>query len=262
MDAGGGCSDASSVRILDSRTREQLTMPMKTLSRMLPAALAALQLLAGCATVTRPAPTPALNGELPPVAAAFRTRIDHDGNSEVAEWRYWRSANRVQRDDLQSQTGEIWQRDGATVFHTLLFHADRRGVEFEQADLRMTGADSAWEQQMQIVNPALLKRLRATRSGWLKKVPYQDYSGTVDGVRWRVRMRTDLMLPLRIEQRRAGDVLRVELIEAHTLAQAPWSPPDAAGYGMVDFADLGDHERDPFVLHLQALLGIGHGHEH
>jgi hypothetical protein len=73
------------------------------------------------------------------VAAAFRTRIDHDGNSEVAEWRYWRSANRVQRDDLQSQTGEIWQRDGATVFHTLLFHADRRGVEFEQADLRMTG---------------------------------------------------------------------------------------------------------------------------
>jgi hypothetical protein len=224
--------------------------------------LATLQMLAACATSGRPLPEPAQESALPAVAAAFRTRIEHDGHKETSDWRYWRSADRVQREDLQSRTGELWLRDGATVFHTLLFHADRRGVEFEQADLQMTGAASDWAQQAQIVNPALLQRLRATRAGWKNGIPYQDYAGIADGVRWRVRMRTDMMLPMRIEQRREGEILRVDLVEAHRLAQSPWSPPTAEGYGMVDFADLGDHERDPFVLRLQAHLGIGHGHAH
>jgi hypothetical protein len=227
---------------------------------LLPAAL--LLLLQGCASVGHRLPEPAQVDALPPVAAAFRTRIEHDGHKEVSDWRFWRSADRVQRENLQSRTGELWQRDGATLFHALLFHAERRGVEFEQADLQMTGSGSSWAQRAQIVSPALLQRLRMAKAGRMGKAPFQEYSGEVDGVRWRIRMRTDLMLPVRIEQRRASETLSIELIESHPLALAPWLPPVAEGYSMVDFADLGDHERDPFVLRLQAFMGIGHGHAH
>ena len=225
-------------------------------------ALVASFLLQGCASAPSRGSAPAHGEPLPPVAAEFRTVIRHDNRQETSQWRYWRSANRVQREDLQARTGEVWIRDGATLFHTLVFHEDRRGVEFEPADLQMTGETSSWEQQAQIVNPGLLKQLRLNAAGRKGGIAYEDYTGTINGVRWRVRMRTDFMLPLSIEQRRGKDVLRVELLAAHPLAQAPWSPPVADGYGMVDFADLGDHERDPFVLRLQAHMGIGHGHEH
>ena len=222
----------------------------------------ALLVLQGCATGGRPLPEPASAEALPPVAAAFRTHIQHDGRDEIADWRFWRSADRVHRENLQSRTGDLWQRDGATLFHTMLFHAERRGIEFEAADLQMTGSHSSWAEHAQIVSPVLLQQLRLGKAGRTGAIPYQDFSGEIEGVKWRVRMRKDLMLPVRIERRSASETLRIELIESHPLAQAPWSPPAAEGYGMVDFADLGDHERDPFVQRLQAYMGIGHGHEH
>lgn len=231
-------------------------------TRLCLAAMAALLVLQGCATARLPTTVATAQDPPPPVAAAFRTRLQHEGRQETSEWRFWRSESRVQREDLQSRTGELWQRDGATIFHTLFFHGERRGVEFEQADLQMTGSGTSWEQHAHIVSPALLQRLRPGRTGTTRATPYQDYAGKVDGIQWRVRMRTDLMVPVSIEQRSDDRVLRIELIEAHPLAQAPWSPPATAEYGMVDFADLGDHERDPFVQGLQAYMGLGHGHAH
>lgn len=218
--------------------------------------------LGGCATMTRPLPAPAAESALPAVAALFRTTASHDHRTTTSEWRYWRDANSVQRESLTDRTGDLWQRDGATLFHTLLFHEDRRGIEFEQVDLQMTGANLSWAQQAQIVSPELLARLKPVKSGWQRDIPYRDYSGMIGDIRWRVRMRTDLLLPLRIEQRAAHETLRIELLEAHALDAAPWKPTPADGYGMVDFADLGDHERDPFVIRVQAHLGVGHGHEH
>src|SRR5215213_10128336 len=89
--------------------------------------------LGGCTTTTRPMPQPVAQALLPPVAAQFRTTVvsehksgdhGHGGHKQkvTSEWRYWRSANSVQREDLAERTGDLWQRDGATLFHTLLFH--------------------------------------------------------------------------------------------------------------------------------------------
>jgi hypothetical protein len=218
--------------------------------------------LANHAFAARPLPAPVADDALPPVAAQYRTTVSRDHKTAASEWRYWRNANSVQREDLADRTGDLWQRDGATLFHTLLFHEDRRGIEFEQVDLQMAGANMSWAQQAQIVSPDLLAKLKLVKSGWQRDIPYRDYAGTIGDVRWRVRMRIDLQLPIRVEQHAAHDTLRIELLEAHALAAAPWQPTPATGYGMVDFADLGDHERDPFVLRVQAHLGVGHGHEH
>ena len=40
-------------------------------------------------------------------------------------------------------------------------------------------------------------------------------------------------------------------------AQAPWQPALSRDYGMLDIADLGDHERDLFVIRLQAAAQVG-----
>lgn len=229
---------------------------------MRPALVALAAALVGCATAGRPLPPPTSGDALPPVAAAFRTLVVHNGRRETSDWRLWRSADRIEREQLQDRTGEVWQRDGATLFHTVLFHDERRGIEFEPADLQMTGAGAvSWAQQAQVVDSAVLQRLRLTRSAWHRDMPVQDYAGTIDAVQWRVRLRTDLMLPVWIEQRAASRTLRIELLEAHPLAAAPWQPTASTGYGLLDFADLGDHERDPFVLRAQARLGLGHDHD-
>lgn len=224
--------------------------------------------LGGCATTARPLPEPVAEALLPPVAAQFRTTVVSDrkpgdhSQKVTSEWRYWRSANSVQREDLGERTGDLWQRDGATLFHTLLFHEDKRGIEFEQVDLQMTGANTSWAQQAQVVSPEVLRNLKVVKSGWSGDVPYRDYVGTIGAVRWKVRMRADLLLPVRVEQRTEHESLRIDLVEVHAQAAAPWQPTSPAGYGMVDFADLGDHERDPFVIRVQAQLGVSHGHEH
>jgi hypothetical protein len=232
------------------------------LSRIPASALLLLSVtLGGCVTTRRMPPT-VPNGVLPAVAAQYRTTVTRDGQSTVSNWRYWRSDDRVQREDLGERTGDLWQRDGATMFHTLLFHEDRRGIEFEQVDVQMTGGNTSWDQQAQIVGPDLLAKLQLVKSGWRGDVPWRDYAGRIGAVHWQVRMRADMMLPIRVEQRAAHDTLRIELVEVHDLTHVPWHPTSSDGYGMVDFADLGDHERDPFVVRVQAHLGLDHDHAH
>jgi hypothetical protein len=70
------------------------------------------------------------------------------------------------------------------------------------------------------------------------------------------------MLPQSIERKRDQRVERIQLKEVHALAKAPWQPTPSRDYGMIDFADLGDHERDPFVIRLQAASHAGIAHQH
>lgn len=233
---------------------------MKRAARPALAALAVF--VAGCATAVHGIPEPPAESALPPVAAAYRTEIRHGREVNASEWRLWREAESVQREWLQERAGEVWQLDHGTLFHTVLFHDERRGIEFEPADLQMTGTTSSWAQQAEVVSPAVLQALRGGRSGWQRDVPWREYTGDLNGTHWRVRMRTDLMIPLLVEQTDGQQRSRTVLLEVHPLAEAPWQPTAASGYDMLDFADLGDHERDPFVLRAQARMGLAHGHSH
>lgn len=221
---------------------------------------AVLALLLGCAS-RAVVPVPELDAALPAVAAQFRTQVvDHRGRSSSSEWRYWRGADRIVRENLLDRTSETWQRDGATLFHQKLYHAERRGIEFQQTDLQMLGALPSWGRESLIIDPVLLGRLSEQGSGWRDGHPYRRYRGSVDGARWDITLRVDLMLPVKVERRLSERTERLELEQAYILGQAPWQPTPTDGYGMLDFADLGDHERDPFVAGLQRQLGDVHAH--
>ena len=223
-----------------------------------------LTILAGCAQRDAAVPEPVFDGALPTIAAQYRTQVREDGRTvQSVDWRLWRDVNRIEREDLQGGTGEIWQRDGATLFHSRLYHAHQRGIEYQPGDLGMLGASPHWMQQAWIVNPEVIRHLSLHSVRERQGVGYRRYTGEYAGADWDVTLRLDSMIPQSIERRQAERVERIELHEVHPLAAAPWQPTPSRDYGMIDFADLGDHERDPFVIGLQAHAdGMGHGHRH
>jgi hypothetical protein len=220
-----------------------------------------IALLSGCATPVS-VPEIAFDDAVPAVAAQYRTEVrEHGKTVHTTDWRIWREAERVERENLQEQTGEIWQRDGASLFHTQLYHADKRGIEYQPGDLRMSGLTSRWSQHAWIVNPDLLRHLNVESSREKDGMTLRRYKGIYGDAQWDITLRLDAMLPQRIERKQGARIERIELRELHALAQAPWQPTSSRDYGCIDFADLGDHERDPFVIRLQS-LGAAHAHSH
>jgi hypothetical protein len=108
----------------------------------------------------------------------------------------------------------------------------------------------------------LLQNLRVESTRERDGVPLRRYKGEFGGAHWDITLRLDMMVPQHIERKQGSLVERIDLKEIHLFTQAPWQPTPSRDYGMIDFADLGDHERDPFVVLLQSRAGVSHGHSH
>jgi hypothetical protein len=224
---------------------------------------------AACTSTSRVGPPTPIDGlNLPPVAAEYETTVRDTGArhsiAATRSWRVWRNDDLVTTEDLAARTGEVWQRDGQEMFHQRLYHADRRGIEFQPDDLRMvSNARASWPVQALGIDPALLASLELTRMGSMggrDGYPYQRYEGTSGTDRWKLVVRTDLMLPVLIERRGPGVTETTQLKRAFTLATAPWVPTPSDAYELIDFADLGDRENDPFVTKVERDLGRPHTH--
>jgi hypothetical protein len=179
---------------------------------------------------------------------------------QVVDWRFWRAPDRLVSENLTTRTGEEWQREGATLFHKQLFHADGRGIEFQMDDLRIAGRLPQWTRQALLADPRVLTALTVKRSAWRDGHPLRQYAGAVDGTHWDITLRVDVMLPVTIERRQPRLSERTELIEVHALDAAPWQPTPADAYPLIDYTDLGDMAADPFVQKVQKLTGSAHVH--
>lgn len=225
--------------------------------------------LALCAAAANADPRshPALDSALakppPAIAAQFRQEVfEHDQRLAAEEWRLWRDHDRLVSERPASGTGEVWQRDGQSLIVTRLFHAHRRGVEYQPGDMGLIDAAPGWQRQALVVDPEVLRRLSEDASAGDQGAPRLRYSGVIEGARWEITLRPDLMLPTQLSVQRGERLERITLVDAHALADAPWQPTPSRDYEMIDFADLGDRERDPFVIALQAAEGGAHGHAH
>jgi hypothetical protein len=200
----------------------------------------------------------------PPVAAEFRTTVESaQGSKSSARWRFWRSHDRIERENPAAQSGDLWVRDDRTLFHTRLYHADRRGIEYRSEDLQILNASPDWAALATLLDPRLVGALHERESGWRDGFPYRRYAGTIGDVAWDITVRTDQVLPTRIERRSADQqVETVELLRSFEFGRSPWQATASADYDILDYADLGDHERDPFVMRIQAQEGGGHLHGH
>ncbi len=203
------------------------------------------------------------SSNLPEVAAEYvsTTKSAHASSAQSSSqqsWRIWRQPQRLQRDNLNTPISDLWQRDGNHFTLKKYFHAEQRGVEFHDDDLRMLNLTPDWPSTQGLLDVSVLEKLKLIKSSWQDAIPLQDYQGEIDGVHWRIEVRTDLMLPTRIEHKSKNHQQSIRLIAAYPLPQAPWQPTTIANHQLIDFADFGDMENDPFVKRVEGLLGIGH----
>lgn len=246
----------------------------KPLLLIRPLLLIVAVLLAACATTPddRPGQLPLVDltsQQLPRVAAEFTTlrrgeaddnHHHHDADPQRVVWRFWRDDSRIVIDRPQLGVGELWQRDGRALLHHKLYHQDRRAIEFQEDDLKMLETKPAWQKLALLVDHGLLEKLTASDVEWSDGLPIREYHGQVDDWRWRVVMRLDIGLPLSIV-REKGDVSETtELVNAYPLDKAPWQAKVSDDYDVIDFADLGDKEYDPFVVKVQSQMGHEHHH--
>lgn len=205
---------------------------------------------------------------LPRVAAEYRTTREgeehgHEHADVVADpvtWRFWRNGQQIVIERPQLGLGELWQRDGKTVIHRKLYHADRRAIEFQEDDLRMLESKPSWQQLALLVDEKILEQLAAGEVEWSDNHPTREYQGKIGDSQWHIVMRMDLGLPVLIEREQDGASEHTELLNAYELNAAPWQPTATNGYDIIDYADLGDKEYDPFVIKVQAQMGHDHHH--
>lgn len=205
---------------------------------------------------------------LPGVAAEYTTtrtgethddgHHHHNTDADSVVWQFWRDGQQITIERPQLGLGESWQRDGKTLIHRKLFHADQRAIEFQEDDLRMLESQPAWQKLALLVDPRVLAQLAAGDVEWSDNHPVREYQGTIGNSDWHVVMRVDLGLPALIDRETDGVVEHTELRNAFELSRAPWQPTPSVGYDVIDYADLGDKEYDPFVIKVQAQMGHVH----
>ncbi len=213
--------------------------------------------LASCASAPAVPPRD-LSAGLPMLAAEYITTK----NKSAVRWHFFRHNNRIDIDNTTAHTGEVWQRDGKIVLMRQLFHDDRKGVEYQMDDFNVLDMKPSWQKQALLIDPQTLESLQETGSGWLAGHPARYYRGEVNGQQFTVQWLVDLNVPYSIE-RRHGDEKEVTQMQAvYLLAQSPWQYNNGDDYEIMDYTDLGDRERDPFVMRVHAQLPGGEMHHH
>ncbi len=207
---------------------------------------------------------------LPNVAAEFTTtregeahpheHDEHESPAKKVTWRFWRDSQQISIETPQLGMGELWQRDGQTMIHRKLYHDDQRAIEFQNDDLRILDSTPSWQKLALLIDPKLLEQLTASAIDQSDGYPVRDYAGTVAGTQWHIILRMDIGLPVLIERQQGDFSEHTELLLAYELGNAPWQPTSTNGYDIIDYADLGDKESDPFVIKVQSQMGHVHHH--
>ena len=116
--------------------------------------------------------------------------------------------------------------------------------------------------QIETLGKSMMQQLKVVDERWIDTHPALELAGTVSGIHYQVTWLVDLNAPYRLERHdQAGNSELTTLQEIH-VDTAALAAPDSRNYEIIDYADLGDRERDPFVLKVQSHLVGGHWHSH
>lgn len=207
-------------------------------------------------------PLPASNThKLPPLAAEFVTTVS-GGDPAKTIARLVRSADAVEWRYLANNTGELWTKTSKDLwFYHKIFHADRQVIEYSPVDINLLGMHQQW--QYFAINPNLLQALTYSKTaenfhGFLAII----YSGEKSGIHYEVLWLPQLSLAARISATQANQKTITEIRTLHVNQHAPFTFSDITGYRTIEYTDLGDMERDPFVMKIQHELLDHHGHLH
>lgn len=239
--------------------------------------VALVVVLAGCAAQQAVSPLD-LDVAPPEIAAQYTTRhiafeTDHghraevhadESSASVVDWRIFRGTNRIDIDNLSAHTGETWQRDGKVLIMRKLFHDDRNAIEYQMDDFSVLAMKPSWRKQALLIDPALLSQLTPVGERWIDGHPARTYRGSLGAQKIEIIWLVDINLPQSIVRSdSAGDLIeQTTLVALQPLTGQRWTCRCGEGYEIIDYADLGDRERDQFVMRVQSQLPGGNVHRH
>jgi hypothetical protein len=207
-------------------------------------------------------PAPIINtNNLPPLAAEFVTTISGD-NPAVNSARIVRTASAVEWIYLASNTSELWTKTSNDLwFYSKIFHTDHQVIEYSPVDINLLGIYQQW--QHLAINPDILRAATNTKTaadfrGWQGVI----YSGELDGISYEVLWLPQLSIAARVIAKQGKQKTVTEIHALYVNQQAPFSFSDITHYRTIEYTDLGDMERDPFVMKIQHELLDHHGHLH
>lgn len=195
-----------------------------------------------------------------PIAARFDLTV----NQTQTDWYLWRQDDTIETANVAVGQNDIWQRLRGDDYHyRRVFHNDRRVVEYVPGEIRTRHAEPDWAKLASVISPQLLAELKRGTSKTLFGQKAVRYTGKVGGQTVDLWWLERAQLPARLQMIRPGQRMILALRELHAKAPDAWpraTDERIADYGVVDAADFGDMESDPFVARI--LRQEGHSHSH
>ncbi len=183
------------------------------------------------------------------------------------DWYFWRGENRVEIRNATQDVGEIWRRENKTRLNFVYVEpARKRGIEYNDTDLRMINHKRSWDRLASIVSAEEIEKLSLAGETEILGHKAQRYSGKVDKRTVEVLWIPDLQLTAKVvniyPDRQVTTELKSFLTQQDKVVAT--SDDQLSNYTLVDFADLGDMETKESMAWLkQATMAPGHDvHEH
>lgn len=186
-----------------------------------------------------------------PLAARFEV---NDGKTS-SDWYLWRDEKRIETANPATAQGNIWERlERGGYSHRRIFHHDQRVIEYTAGEIRTRRAEPDWPTLASIISPQALDKLERGASKPLFGQQAVHYSGQMNGQQVDLWWLEDAQLPAQLQLVNSTGYLRIKLLEIRTQAPNQWpraTNERIVGYGVIDAADIGDKESDPFIARLQ-----------
>ncbi len=203
--------------------------------------------------------------QLRPIAAEFVTTTTAKGHSPItSEWRIQRDNQRVELMRFDSGIGEVWSKTSQDLwFYQKVFSRDQQVIEYSPADLAALDVQPQWLSIALAIDPNVLESLRVGKPGKaIHGYQTQQFKGQFQGADYEVTWIPELALAARVKYSN-GDMASVTEIKVpYPLAESHSAQINTNRYRLIDYSDLGDMERDPFVMKVQSQLPGGHMHTH
>ncbi|PKO41742.1 MAG: hypothetical protein CVU33_00120 [Betaproteobacteria bacterium HGW-Betaproteobacteria-6] len=195
-----------------------------------------------------------------PVAARFDLKV----NQTQTDWYLWREADSIETASAAVGQNDIWRRvRGNEYNYRRVFHNDQRVVDYTSGEIKTRHAEPDWSKLASVISPQLLRELKRGASKTLFGEKAVRYTGKLGGQTVDLWWLEKSQLPASLQMARTGQRMTLTLKELHSTAPAAWpraTEERIADYGLIDAADFGDMESDPFVARI--LRQDGHSHSH
>ncbi len=225
------------------------------LTLLFQSAVAGAAIGATTGAIVEPADAPAL-------AAHYRETIGvkkGTKSGQAADWYFSRRSNEIET--ARGEYAEVWKRDArGEVTLTRVFHADRKLIEYTSGELRTQKRYPDWTTLSAVLDPHITPALKPVGATSYLGRAATRYKGKLDGLNVEVVWLNRESLAAKIVRSSPVGKVTLELKELRAAPDIRWPQAGldkAESYALLDGADLGDMEYDPFV---QRVLGRGEGH--